>query len=205
MHNENTRKELMMYILMYIKELKPFIVFSLFSFILSVVAGYAFYATSPANALNSLGGLEELAEMLRGLSIIEIMLLIFVNNAVKMFFAVLLGFALGIVPFGFLVLNGFVIGVFIHYMVVERGALFVIAGLTPHGIIEIPMLLISSAIGMKIGYTALQAIISGPVNLKEEIIKGVKFYLHWLLPLIFLAAVIETFITPVVIYLVSGV
>ncbi|MDG6243549.1 MAG: stage II sporulation protein M [Methanolobus sp.] len=201
MHNENTREGL----ISYLKELKPFAIFSLFSFILSFVAGYAFYATSPASALTSLGGLEELAEMLRGLSIIEITLLIFVNNAVKMFFAVLLGFALGIIPFGFLVLNGFVIGVFVHYQTVERGVMFVIAGLTPHGIIEIPMLLISSAIGMKIGYRTLETIISKPVDLKGEIIKGVKFYLHWLLPLIFLAAVIETFITPMVIYMVSGI
>jgi stage II sporulation protein M len=155
--------------------------------------------------LNSLAGLEELAKMLQELSAFEIMLLIFVNNAVKMFFSILLGFALGIIPFGFLIINGFVIGIFAHYQTVENGALFVLAGLTPHGIIEIPMLIISSAIGMKIGYVALQAIRLEPVSLKEEIIQGIKFYLHWLFPLIFLAAVIETFITPVVIYLVASV
>ena len=201
MHDENVREIFRNYIV----ELKPFVIFSFVMFVLSTVAGYAYYATDPSYALESLGGLEELAEMLQGLSAIEIMLFIFVNNAVKMFFSVLLGFALGIVPLGFLVLNGFVIGIFIHYQVVESGALFVIAGLTPHGIIEIPMLLISSAIGMKIGYTALQALRSQPVDLKAEFIKGVKFYLHWLFPLIFIAAVIETFVTPLVIYLVSGV
>ncbi|WMW25516.1 stage II sporulation protein M [Methanolobus sediminis] len=201
MHDENVREVFRIYI----RELKPFVFFSFVAFLISAIAGYVYYATNPSYALDSLGGLEELAEMLQGLSAIEIMLLIFVNNALKMFLSVLLGFALGIVPLGFLLLNGFVIGIFAHYQTAESGVLFVIAGLTPHGIIEIPMLIISSAIGMKIGYVAFQGLRSEPVDLKAEIIRGIKFYLHWLFPLIFLAAVIETFITPLVIYMVSGV
>jgi len=201
MHDENVRGIFRTYI----NELKPFVLLSLVAFIISSIAGYVYYAANPSYALNSLGGLEELAKMIQGLSAIEIMLLIFVNNAVKMFLSVLLGFALGLVPLGFILLNGFVLGIFAHYQTVENGALFVIAGLTPHGIIEIPMLIISSAVGMKIGYVAFQALRSEPVDLKAEIIRGIKFYIHWLLPLIFLAAVIETFVTPVVIYLVSGV
>ncbi|WP_319506873.1 stage II sporulation protein M [uncultured Methanolobus sp.] len=201
MHDENTKEIFRTYIY----ELKPFVWASLLLFILSTIAGYVYYAIEPSYALDSLGGLEELAEILQGLSAFEIMLLIFVNNAVKMFFSILLGFALGIIPFGFLVLNGFILGVFAHYQGAQSGALFIIAGLTPHGIIEIPMLIISSAIGMKIGYVALQAIRSQPADLKGEIIRGIKFYLHWLFPLIFLAAVIETFITPMVIYLITGI
>ncbi len=200
MHDENTREIFRKYIY----ELKPFVIFSFFAFVLSTMAGYAYYSSAPDYALDSLGGLEELAEMLQDLSAIEIMLFIFVNNAAKMFFAVLLGFALGVIPFGFLIMNGFIIGIFVHYQTIESGPLFVIAGLTPHGIIEIPMLIISSAIGMKIGYAGLQAIRSKPFDLKTEVIRGIRFYLHWLLPLIFLAAVIETFITPMVIYLLTG-
>ncbi|WP_340820692.1 stage II sporulation protein M [Methanolobus sp. WCC4] len=201
MHDENTKERFRTYI----NELKPFVLVSFILFLISSIAGYVYYAMDPSLSLESLGGLEELAEMLEGLSAIEIMLFIFANNAIKMFFSILLGFILGIVPFGFLILNGFVLGIFAHYMTVENGALFVIAGLTPHGIIEIPMLIISSAVGMKIGYTALQALRSEPVDLKEEIIKGIKFYLHWLFPLILLAAIIETFITPLIIYLVTGI
>ncbi len=201
MHDENKKEAFRTYI----DELIPFVRISLLLFLLSTIAGYAYYTIEPSYALDSLSGLEELAEMLQGLSAFEIMLLIFVNNSVKMFFSILLGVALGIVPFGFLVLNGFILGVFAHYMAVENGTLFVIAGLTPHGIIEIPMLIISSAIGMKIGYVALNTIRSQPSDLKVEIIRGIKFYLHWLFPLILLAAIIETFITPVIIYLVAGI
>lgn len=201
MHDENTKEAFRTYI----GELIPFVWLSLLFFVLSTIAGYTYYSMDPSLSLNSLGGLEELAEKLQGLSAIEIMLFIFANNAIKMFFSIILGAILGIVPLIFLIMNGFILGIFANYMSVENGALFVIAGLTPHGIIEIPMLVISSAVGMKIGYTALQALLSKPVDLKEEIIKGIKFYLHWLFPLILLAAIIETFITPVIIYLVAGI
>ncbi len=201
MRDENTKETFRTYI----DELIPFVWISLLFFVLSTIAGYVYYTIEPSYALNSLSGLEELVEMLRDLSVFEIMLFIFVNNSVKMFFSILLGFALGIVPFGFLVLNGFILGVFAHYQAVESGALFVVAGLTPHGIIEIPMLIISSAVGMKIGYVALNAIRSQPADLKGEMIRGIKFYLRWLFPLILLAAIIETFITPMIIYLVAGI
>ncbi len=201
MHDESTRERFTTYIY----ELKPFVAFSLLVFILSTIAGYAFYSIETEYALGSLGGMEDLARMIQDLSAFEIMLFIFLNNAVKMFFSILLGFALGIVPLGFLLLNAFVIGIFINYQASESGFLFVVAGLVPHGIIEIPMLIISSAVGMKIGYVALQTLRSEPVDLGSEIIRGVRFYLHWLFPLIFLAAVIETFITPVIIHLVTGI
>ncbi|WP_406657970.1 stage II sporulation protein M [Methanolobus sp. ZRKC2] len=189
----------------YFRELKPYIIASTTLFVLAMIAGYIAYGLIPEFSADSLSGLEEIAEMLQNLSAFEIMLFIFFNNATKMFAAILLGPIFGLVPIAFLLLNGFVLGVFVHLQIIENGALFIIAGLTPHGIIEIPMLLISSAIGLKLGHETFKIILGKPSNLKDELIKGVQFFLYILLPLIFLAAVIETFITPLVIYLVSGV
>ncbi|MDW7732645.1 MAG: stage II sporulation protein M [Methanolobus sp.] len=189
----------------YIGELKPYIIASTSLFVLSMIVGYIAYGLIPEYSADSLSGLEELAEMLQNLSAFEIMLFIFFNNALKMLASVLLGPIFGIVPFAFLLLNGFVLGVFVHLQIVENGALFIIAGLTPHGIIEIPMLLISSAIGLKLGYEVFKIILGKPANLKDEFIKGMQLFLYVLLPLIFIAALIETFITPLVIFLVSGI
>ncbi len=189
----------------YIKELKPFIMLSLALFALSVLAGVIYYIINPSYALGTLSGLEDIVDLIKDFSIIEIMLFIFINNAVKMLFAILLGFALGIFPFFFLVMNGFIIGVFAHFQTVENGLLFIMAGLLPHGIIEIPLLIVSSAIGLKIGYVAMQFLRSRPgAELRSEINKGVRFYFRWMLPLVFLAAAIETFITPLFIYFVAG-
>jgi stage II sporulation protein M len=201
MHNEGTKE---MFI-EYINELKPYLIASTLLLIISSIAGYISYGLFPDYALESLSGLEELAEMLSDLSPIQIMLLIFTNNAIKLFMAVILGVLFGLAPFGFLVLNGFILGVFIHLMVIENGPLFIAAGLLPHGIIEIPMLLVSSAVGFKLGHRLLLCVAGKDIELKVEIIRGIKFYFHWILPLIFIAALIETFITPIFISLVSGI
>ena len=200
MHSEDKREMFFEYI----DELKPYLALSIFLLTLSTIAGYVAYGHFPGYALESLSGIQELAEMLSGMSAIQIMLLIFTNNAVKLFIAMIFGVFFGVLPFAFLVLNGFVLGVFIHLLMIENGPLFIIAGLTPHGIIEIPMLLISSAIGFKLGHHLLLYISKKNDNLKNELIRSIKYYLHWLLPLIFIAAVIETFITPIFIDLVSG-
>ncbi len=191
--------------LAYIDELKPYLVLSTLLLIVSSIAGYITYGFFPDYALDSLAGLEELAEMLKDMSSIQIMFLIFTNNAVKMFISMIFGVFFGLLPLIFLVLNGFVLGIFIHLLITENGPLFIIAGLAPHGIIEIPMLLISSAIGFKLGYYLLLYISKKNDGVKDEIITSIKFYLHWIFPLVFIAAVIETFITPLFIALVSGI
>lgn len=187
-----------------LSELKPYIVLSTLVFTLSIIAGYIAYGLYPEYAMQSVSGLEELVQMLQGLSPLEIMLLIFINNTIAMFTAILFGIVLGIVPLMVLVLNGFIIGTIVNMLLTENGLSFIIAGLVPHGIIEIPMLLLSTSIGMRIGYEVLSALAGKPSDIKREFIKGMKLFFYWMIPLIFLAALIETFITPVVIYLVSG-
>ena len=188
----------------YLTGLKPYIVLSTIVFALSIAVGYIAYGIYPEYAMQSISGLEELVEMLEGLSLLEIMLVIFINNTIAMFIAILFGIVLGIVPLLVLVLNGFIIGTIVRLLVVEKGLAFIVAGLVPHGIIEIPLLLLSTSIGMKIGYEVLLALAGKPSDIKNEFIKGMKFFFYWMVPLIFVAALIETFITPVIMYLVAG-
>ncbi|MDN5310951.1 MAG: stage sporulation protein [Methanolobus sp.] len=189
---------------LFLTELKPYIVLSTLVFALSIAAGYIAYGLYPELAMQSASGLEELVQMLEGLSPLEIMLLIFINNTIAMFIAVLFGIVLGIVPFLVLVFNGFIIGTIVRMLLIDNGLAFIVAGLVPHGIIEIPLLLLSTSIGMRIGFEVLRAIAGKPSDIKQEFLKGMKFFFYWMVPLIFLAALIETFITPVIMYLVSG-
>ncbi|AFV23175.1 integral membrane protein [Methanolobus psychrophilus R15] len=188
----------------YLTDLKPYIVLSTIVFALSIAVGYIAYGIYPEYAMQSISGLEELVEMLEGLSLLEIMLMIFINNTIAMFIAILFGIVLGIVPLLVLVLNGFIIGTIVRLLIVENGLAFIVAGLVPHGIIEIPLLLLSTSIGMKIGYEVLLALAGKPSDIKNEFIKGMKFFFYWMVPLIFIAALIETFITPAIMYLVAG-
>jgi stage II sporulation protein M len=67
------------------------------------------------------------------------------------------------------------------------------------------MVLVSAALGTRIGMMVLLRI-SGKMP-TEEILSTLKwsisFYFRWILPLLFVAAVIETFITPAVLWILG--
>ncbi len=64
-----------------------------------------------------------------------------------------------------------------------------LVGVVPHGIIELPMVFISSAIGLKLGMDVLLKFIKGKAGLSKEITEAMMIYFVWVLPLLFLAAV----------------
>jgi stage II sporulation protein M len=81
----------------------------------------------------------------------------------------------------------------------EQSLLYLAGGLLPHGIIEIPMVVISAAVGIRLGLKVIAAFKGESVSLKEEMITGIKFFFYWIMPLLFIAAVVETFITSAII------
>lgn len=129
---------------------------------------------------------------------------IFLNNAIKSVAVMALGVLLGVYPALFLVMNGLVIG----YLVSELGNQgenvlhLIVYGLLPHGIIEIPAILIAAGFGMQFGYVALKGI--GEMAAREEGERTVvwrEFFVStvrgafWIVILLLLAAGIESVIT----------
>ena len=115
---------------------------------------------------------------------------ILINNVSKGFFWMLMGVLGGIAPIFFMVTNGYILGWFSYSIVVEHGLGFTIAALFPHGVIEIPTLLLSSAAGMGLGYQLVNRI-RGQGSLKEEFGKAIRLYAWRLSPLMIFAAVVE--------------
>lgn len=189
--------------LQYIRDIRREIGFISLLFVISAVAGYAVAIIFPDMVMKSLDELEGLVELLKDMSLIQIMLVIFLNNALKSLLILVLGVGLGIVPFLFIAYNGYFLGIFSHKILMEQGLLYLVAGLLPHGIIEIPMVVISAAIGMRLGLKVLASLKGESVHLKEEMITGIKFFFYWIMPLLFIAAVVETFITSTIIALLS--
>jgi stage II sporulation protein M len=133
-----------------------------------------------------------------------IMLIIFAKNLFTSAMAMFLGIGLGIVPFVVVSSNGLILGIVGYEAVQKAGFPFLLAGILPHGIIELPVVLVSIAIGFRLGYTlALTLAQQKEVNLSDEIRTAFHFLVHWTAPLLFLAAAIETFITPFVISVVT--
>jgi len=189
--------------LQYIRSIRRETAFMFLLFVISAVIGYITAIMYPDRVVRSLEELEGLVELLKNLSLLQIMLLIFLNNALKSLIILVFGIGLGIVPFFFIAYNGYFLGIFSHKILMEQGPLYLVAGLLPHGIIEIPMVVVSAGIGLRLGLKGFASLRGESVNLKEEMITGIKFFFFWIMPLLFIAAAVETFITSVIIGLLS--
>ena len=80
--------------------------------------------------------------------------------------------------------------------------IFVIAAILPHGIIELPMVLMSVGIGFRLGHASyfLTRHQKTTQELLNELKQGVIFYFRIIVPLLLLAAIVESYITPLLIY-----
>lgn len=168
--------------------LKP--IFALLSilFLGSCYLGYYFAELYPEKAREELELLEEFFEPLVSASPIEIFFLIFLNNTIKSFSAMVLGAFLGIVPIVFIFLNGFLIGIFASLVGKKIGILNFILLLSPHGILEIPAVILACSYGVRLGILLLRDRKGFWGHLKKSVEKFFKI----VAPMLFIAAVIET-------------
>ncbi len=188
----------------YISGLMPEISAVVVLFVLSGIAGYFYTALNPASSDIALEGLEDLIELIMNMTPIEILLFIFFNNAIKSLMAFVLGLGFGLIPLLFVISNGYILGVVTYLESQENGFTYIFLGILPHGIIELPMILISAAMGLRMGINVLNAMAGNDVDIKGEFKQGISVFFRFIAPMLLLAAGIETFITPVVIGLFTG-
>lgn len=188
-----------------LKNLWRHLLLAIVLFMMSLVVGLH---TSPELAS---GALEELIQTIKPilqtlgfLGPLALLFLIFLNNAVKALAAIALGILLGIPPLIFVAANGFMLGVAISALKSTAGYGLIVAGLAPHGIIEIPLLLLASALGLRIGWQSLRYLIGQKSSMRAQLRNGIRIYLKWILAGLFIAALIEVFITPIFILLAGG-
>ena len=173
-------------------------------FAASVTYGYVYALLNPSDAAAVIQELDIAFDWIKDLSPLKIMLLIFLNNAVKSLAAIVFGVVIAI-PIGFIAFNGYILGIVFCEYARTSGPVYVAAAILPHGVIELPMVLLSAALGTRIGVAALLRMI-GKISTEEilsEMKRSVSFYFRWILPLLFVAAVIETFVTPLLLWLMG--
>lgn len=141
--------------------------------------------------------LEELSQFLVSLPGPVVALLIFTKNAMTVLISFALSPILCLAPITILTLNGWVIAYVALAVVRERSIGFLLAGLLPHGVFEIPALIIGNAAALSFGANLVLALLVREKRkrlvptLKQDL-KHLTLALALLVP----AAIIETFITP---------
>ncbi|QCT04401.1 hypothetical protein E6C60_3694 [Paenibacillus algicola] len=174
-------------------------------FVLAVAAGWN--ASQEIQEILA-GEIQALAETSQNLSAsdnpeLSFFVFIFLNNAIKSLIVMFAGLLLGIIPFVFLAMNGMVLGFLMELVRANGGDLneLIFKGLLPHGIIEIPVLIIAGAYGLMLGALVIRSILPGQE--KGEAL-GLKWRTAWkktgtaslwILILLFVAAIIESTIT----------
>ncbi len=188
--------------LAYLKSIRIFIGLSVFIFGLTAVMGYYAAAVDPELASSWTKELKMLKWILDQPPIL-IMVIIFLKNLLASAMAMLLGLGLGLIPLMVVISNGFLLGIVGYAAVQKAGFLFLAAGILPHGIIELPTVLVSIAIGFRLGYLLTLTLAKEKADLSGETKVAIRFLVRYVAPLLFLAAAIETFITPIAISVVT--
>jgi len=172
-------------------------------FFVSLVLGTLIGKDTVEGLMRQLGAvLEPLAST--GKLTILLFLIIFINNAIKALGIIFLGILLGLPPLLFIVLNGFILGGLGSVLESVNGWRYVMASFVPHGAIEIPVILLATALGLTVGMESLKWLARRESRVKLQLSDCLKVYVRWILPGLAVAAIIEVFVTPLLIGLVNA-
>ncbi|KXA99968.1 hypothetical protein AKJ40_02100 [candidate division MSBL1 archaeon SCGC-AAA259M10] len=182
----------------YVTSLRWYLALSSTLFLIMSILGY-FFGGEFSYLWESL---QETFEGFIDLHPLFLLVFIFVNNSIASIVSILLGVILGIVPLLASAVNGLIIGLVGFHILQTEGLKFFVLGIMPHGVIELPMFLLSTAIGIRIGVEAIKKILGKESAVKKRLKNDLEFYAVRILPLLFLAALIEIFITPSILLMI---
>ena len=185
MKKENVLKKKYFECYKFFKESKVYILIAVGIFVFTAVIGFIFPIFFRDKIFEIVA---EMTQMFEGKSGLETIFMIFFNNIKASFFSVVLGIGLGLFPIIAGVVNGYILG-FVSREVVNAEGFLVLWQLLPHGIFEIPAILMSIGIGLKLGSNLMSK------NFKKDLEKdsksALKFFCFVIFPLLLVAAIIE--------------
>jgi len=133
----------------------------------------------------------ELLKQTEGLDTWNMIRFIFINNLKSSFFAIFCGVLLGVIPFAVSAVNGYVLGFVANKTIAAEGVL-VLWRLLPHGIFELPAVLISIGIGLRLGMFLFVYKEKNKLReLGKWLIDSLRVFIFIVIPLLVIAAIIE--------------
>jgi stage II sporulation protein M len=185
----------------YLRSIRREIGLSTLLFCGALLAGYAFAVSYPQETARYMEQMQSYFADISQETTWQTFLAILQNNLDAMLLVVALGVFAGLLPLFFLALNGFMIGLVAAVIFARMSPLVFFFGILPHGVLELPAMVFSAAIGLRIGWKALRRLFGGPADLTAEVAQGARFALTALVPLLTAAAFIEAYLTPLFIAL----
>jgi stage II sporulation protein M len=164
-------------------------------------AGIAWGLSTPSGSPGAFSAeanaLQGLVDIIGSLPAWAMFVIILLKNISAIAFSFVLSPLFLIVPLASLLMNGWLIGVVAHAVVAERSLGYLLRGLLPHGIFELPALFIAEAAALSFGVAAMRAVFDP--SRREGIAVALRANLKYLgiaAALFLPAALIEAFVTP---------
>jgi stage II sporulation protein M len=180
----------------YLKRLYPYLKTSLVIFGSGIVIGLMAVSHFPLLAQHFESSIVGFVKIFRDLSKLELAAAIFLNNTLKTVLAILLGSLFGIIPAVFLLGNGIALGVIFSLSAQTRGVWLSLLSIVPHGLLELPAVFLGTSIGLMVGNRVIQQFLGSPeTTIGSELVQGLRFFITVILPLLFIAALVEAFLT----------
>lgn len=187
----------------YLSKIKTYTIFVFVIFLISIFLGYALAHAYPEKTKEIVyENLKNLIEPAKNYSPFQMFGFIFFQNLTVALISIFLGIIFGFIPVLITIINGLSLGVVSSIFQEQFNLYFFMAGILPHGIIEIPAFIFSAASGLWLWRSIWQRLLYDKGNLKEEFFSIIVFFVLVIAPMLIVAAMIETFITPRILNLI---
>jgi stage II sporulation protein M len=179
------------------KFIKPYIYFVCSLFLISLSIGY----------LTPFQYQQEIAKKIltyfspwQSFTQLQIFVKIFLINYISTLLTLLLGLLFGLGPVICLIINGYTIGNFISFASSNVSIYKIGLAIIPHGIFEVPAVLIASSYGLWWGVKNYRKF-RYKDSFQDDFSLPIKRYINIVTPLLLIGAFVETYITPFIIRL----
>ena len=177
---------------------KRWVIIAISLFGIGLVLGLVAPTNTSSLLAEDIKAIEELTDFLSALPKFIIFVIIFINNAITLVLSFLLSPLLCLLPVLSLIANGWLITFVSAAVMQEKSLGFVLAGLLPHGIIELPAFILGQAAALSFGTAVILALFNKERRDLLPPLKKNSRYLLIALALLLPAAIIETYVTPLI-------
>lgn len=188
-----------------LKSLSNYILAATIIFLIGGVLGWISTGALQEIMIQQISGIKEISEQLQQGDNVQwnFFTFIFWNNATKAVLVIFAGALAGVIPIIFLVINGGILGFLLHLSWQQGLSMYdvIVKGLLPHGIIEIPAIIIACAFGLKFGVLIIKSLAQMNKSVRNRttdlrsFIKQTGTASVWIVILLFIAAIIESTVT----------